>query len=63
MAYERTEIPREKIEAQEAVAERLRAHFTADGKTPLAFVDTHKGKVKSIALTSDGEKISVTAEE
>ena len=41
MAYERVEIPREKIEEQEAVAERLRAHFTADGKTPLAFVDTY----------------------
>ena len=41
MSYERIEIDREKIEAQEAIARRLRAHFTAEGKTPLAMVDTY----------------------
>jgi len=41
MAYERVEIPREKIEAQEQIAARLRGHFAAEGKTPLAFVDTY----------------------
>ena len=41
MAYERTEIPREKIEAQEDIARRLKAHFTAEGRTPLAMVDTY----------------------
>ena len=41
MTYERVEIPREKIEAQEAVAHRLAAHFAALGRTPLAMVDTY----------------------
>ena len=41
MSYERIELPRETIEAQEAVARRLRARFTAEGKTPLAMVDTY----------------------
>ena len=41
MAYQRQEIEREKIEAQEAVAARLRERFTAGGKTPLAMVDTY----------------------
>ena len=41
MAYERIEIPREKIERQEDVARRLKARFTAEGKTPLAMVDTY----------------------
>ena len=41
MAYERTEIPREKIEAQEDIARRLKLHFTAEGRTPLAMVDTY----------------------
>ena len=41
MSYERVEIPREKIEAQEAVAHRLAAHFAALGRTPLAMVDTY----------------------
>jgi len=41
MAYQRQEIEREKIEAQEAVAARLRERFAAGGKTPLALVDTY----------------------
>ena len=41
MAYQRQEIGREKIEAQEAIAARLRERFTAGGKTPLALVDTY----------------------
>ena len=41
MAYTRIEIAPEQIAAQEAVAARLRERFTADGKTPLAMVDTY----------------------
>lgn len=41
MAYERVEIAKAEIEAQEDIARRLRAHFTAEGKTPLAMVDTY----------------------
>ena len=41
MAYTRIEITPEQIAAQEAVAARLRERFTADGKTPLAMVDTY----------------------
>ena len=41
MAYQRQEITAEQIAAQEAVCARLRAHFTAEGKTPLALVDTY----------------------
>ena len=41
MAYERIELSRDAIAAQEEIAHRLRAHFTAQGKTPLAMVDTY----------------------
>ena len=41
MAYQRQEIAREQIEAQEMIAARLRERFTAGGKTPLALVDTY----------------------
>ena len=41
MAYTRVEIGQEKIEAQEAIAARLRERFTAEGRTPLALVDTY----------------------
>ncbi|MBE6998511.1 MAG: tRNA (N6-isopentenyl adenosine(37)-C2)-methylthiotransferase MiaB [Ruminococcaceae bacterium] len=41
MAYQRTEITPEQIAEQEAVAARLREHFCAGGKTPLALVDTY----------------------
>ena len=42
MAYERTEISREQIEQQIALARRLRDRFTENGaKTPLALVDTY----------------------
>ena len=41
MAYQRQEIERDKIEAQEAIAARLRERFTAGGRTPLALVDTY----------------------
>ena len=41
MAYERTELPRAQIEAQEAVAHRIAARFAAEGRRPLAMVDTY----------------------
>ena len=41
MAYTRLEIKREQIEAQEAIAARLRERFTAGGNAPLALVDTY----------------------
>jgi len=42
MAYTRTEIPREQIEQQIALARKLRDRFTENGtKTPLALVDTY----------------------
>ena len=41
MAYKRTEIAPEQIAGQLTVCERLRAHFQAAGKTPLALVDTY----------------------
>ena len=41
MPYHRVELPREKIEAQEAVAGRIAARFTAEGRRPLALVDTY----------------------
>ena len=41
MAYQRIEIAKEDIEAQEAVAARLAARFRAEGKRPLALVDTY----------------------
>ncbi len=41
MAYTRVEIGQEKIEAQEAIAARLRERFCTDGRTPLALVDTY----------------------
>ena len=41
MAYERTELPRAQIEAQEAVAHRIAARFAAEGRRPLALVDTY----------------------
>ncbi|MBQ9411708.1 MAG: tRNA (N6-isopentenyl adenosine(37)-C2)-methylthiotransferase MiaB [Oscillospiraceae bacterium] len=41
MSYERIELPRERIEAQEAIARRVAARFQAEGKQPLALVDTY----------------------
>ena len=41
MAYKRVEIEQEQIAAQEAIAARLRDRFTAEGRTPLALVDTY----------------------
>ena len=41
MAYKRLEIAPEQIAAQEAIAARLRERFTAEGRTPLALVDTY----------------------
>ena len=41
MAYQRIEITEEQIAAQREIALRLRAHFAASGKTPLALVDTY----------------------
>ena len=41
MSYERIELLPEKIDAQKAVARSLRARFTAEGRTPLAMVDTY----------------------
>ena len=41
MAYQRLEITRQQIAEQEAIASRLRERFTADGRTPLALVDTY----------------------
>ena len=41
MSYTRTEIPREQIEAQEEIAGRIAARFAAEGKRPLALVDTY----------------------
>ena len=41
MAYTRVEIEQEQIAAQEAIAARLRDRFTAEGRTPLALVDTY----------------------
>lgn len=41
MAYQRTEVPREQIEAQEAIAARVGALLAADGRRPLALVDTY----------------------
>ena len=39
--YKRTELPKEKIEQQEAIAARLASRFAAEGKRPLAMVDTY----------------------
>jgi tRNA-2-methylthio-N6-dimethylallyladenosine synthase len=41
MPYQRIEITEEQIAAQREIALRLRAHFAASGKTPLALVDTY----------------------
>ncbi len=41
MAYQRVEIPREQIEEQEAVCARLAARFSAEGRRPVAMVDTY----------------------
>ena len=41
MGYTRVEITPEQIAAQETVAARLRERFTAEGRTPLALVDTY----------------------
>ena len=41
MAYQRTEVPREQIEAQESIAARVGALLAADGRRPLALVDTY----------------------
>ena len=41
MAYTRIEIPKEKIEQQEAIAAAIAARFAAEGRTPLAMVDTY----------------------
>ena len=42
MSYTRTEIPKEQIEAQEAIAVRIAARFAAEGRrNPLALVDTY----------------------
>ena len=41
MSYTRIEIPREQIEAQEEIAGRIAARFAAEGKRPLALVDTY----------------------
>ena len=53
MAYTRIEIPKERIEAQEAVAARLAARWRAEGKRPLALVDTY-GCQQNV---SDSERI------
>ena len=41
MSYQRIELTREQIARQEAVAGRIAARFAAEGKHPLAFVDTY----------------------
>ena len=41
MVYERKEISTDAIREQERICEELREHFCADGKTPLAMVDTY----------------------
>ncbi|MBR1659973.1 MAG: tRNA (N6-isopentenyl adenosine(37)-C2)-methylthiotransferase MiaB [Oscillospiraceae bacterium] len=41
MPYTRIEIPREQIERQEAVAASIAARFAAEGRRPLAMVDTY----------------------
>ena len=41
MAFQSVEIKAEQIAAQEAIAARLRERFTAEGRTPLALVDTY----------------------
>ena len=41
MALQSVEIKAEQIAAQEAIAARLRERFTAEGRTPLALVDTY----------------------
>ena len=41
MTYQRQEIAPEQIAAQEAIAARLRERFTAEGRRPLALVDTY----------------------
>ena len=41
MAYQRIELPREAVEAQEAIAHRIAARFAAEGRRPLALVDTY----------------------
>ena len=41
MSYQRTELPGEAIERQEAIAARLAARFAAEGRRPLAMVDTY----------------------
>ena len=41
MTFQSVEIKAEQIAAQEAIAARLRERFTAEGRTPLALVDTY----------------------
>lgn len=41
MSYTRNEIPREEIERQEAIAASIAARFAAEGRRPLALVDTY----------------------
>ena len=41
MPYMRNEIPREEIERQEAIAASIAARFAAEGRRPLALVDTY----------------------
>ena len=41
MTYQRIERPRSDIEAQEAIAHRIAARWAAEGKRPLALVDTY----------------------
>ncbi|MCD7743061.1 MAG: tRNA (N6-isopentenyl adenosine(37)-C2)-methylthiotransferase MiaB [Oscillospiraceae bacterium] len=41
MAYQRVEIPRERVEQQEEIAARIAARFAAEGRTIAAMVDTY----------------------
>ncbi|MCD7934182.1 MAG: tRNA (N6-isopentenyl adenosine(37)-C2)-methylthiotransferase MiaB [Oscillospiraceae bacterium] len=41
MAYQRVEIPRERVEQQEEIAARIAARFAAEGRTVTAMVDTY----------------------
>lgn len=59
MAYERVEIGRGKIQEQELVAARLKEYFCAEGKQPLAMVDTYGCQQNE----SDSERIRGYLEE
>ena len=41
MTYQRIELPRKAIEGQETIAHRIAARFAAEGRRPLALVDTY----------------------